>query len=329
SQETCLSLRRALFARESVMARPLRLTTLTPLVLLGLALLSIPAPAAEKAASRTVVDEVGRSVEVPAQVERIITLAPNLTEMIYALGLEERLVGVTNQCDYPPAVRAKPRVGDVVKPNLETIIELQPDLVLGTTAGNRRETVALLEEAGIPLYGVNPHSVEDILRSIRNLAALAGEPAAGEALAARLRARLEAVAARLATPDTPDALFVIWLEPLITAGSDTFLNDVLRRAGARSITARIPQSWPRLSVEEVIERNPDYLVLPDAHDLRERLARLAAVPPWKNLRAVEQQQIIWLNEGVLRPGPRLVDAIEELARALHPDDFELQAAEER
>ncbi|MFQ5664020.1 MAG: ABC transporter substrate-binding protein [Terriglobia bacterium] len=277
--------------------------------------------AAEKAQTRTVIDETGRAVRVPARIERIVSLAPSLTEIVYALGLEKRLVGVTNQCDFPRAARRKPKVGDVINPSVEKILELKPDVVLGTTAGNRRETVQALERLGVPLYGIAPRTVEDIFASIRHLAELAGVPQAGEELAARLRARLAALEARLGTSERPAVLFILWLEPLLTAGGDTFLNDVLRRAGAEAVTADLPQSWPRLSLEEVIERDPDYLVLPRTHSLQARLARLVHREPWRGLRAVKQQRVVWLDDPVLRPGPRIVDAIEELARALHPEAF--------
>lgn len=283
-------------------------------------------PAAERP-THQVVDETGREVRVPARIERVISLAPNLTEIVYALGQEGRLVGVSNQCDFPPAARGKPRVGDVINPSLERIIELRPDVVLGTTAGNRRETVQALEHARISLYGVAPRSVEGILTSIRHVAELLDVAPAGEELAGRLQARLDALPRRLADRRHPRVLFILWLEPLLTAGGDTFLNDILRRAGADSVTADVKEDWPRLSLEVVIERDPDYLVLPRSPSLEARLAELTSRPPWSRLRAVELHHIVWLDESVMRPGPRVAEAIESLARALHPEAFSpLEAA---
>lgn len=275
--------------------------------------------------TRTVVDETGRVLRVPVRIERIVSLAPNLTEIVYALGLEARLVGVTNQCDFPPAARAKPMVGDVLNPSLEKIIELKPDVVLGTTAGNRRETVEAVERAGLPLYGIEARNVEDILVSIQDVAGLLGVPEAGKALVGQLQARLAALGARLEKAWRPQILFVLWLEPLLTVGGDTFLNDVLSRAGAESVTAELHQDWPRLSLEFVIERDPDYLVLPRTFGLQARLARLAEGPPWREMRAVEHNRVVWLEDAVLRPGPRIVEAIEALARALHPEIFAREA----
>ncbi|MGH9803861.1 MAG: ABC transporter substrate-binding protein [Candidatus Acidiferrales bacterium] len=282
---------------------------------------SLPAAAAEETQFRSVVDETGRTVRVPARIERVISLAPNLTETLFALGLEDRLVGVTNQCDYPPEARQKRIIGDVLNPNLEEIIELKPDLVFGTTAGNRRETVDAFERLGIPLYGIDPHSVEDVLVSVRTIAELLGVPERGAALEARLRARLAGLHQRLNSVSRPRVLFAIWLEPLITVGGDTFLNDLLRRAGARSVTADIRADWPRLSLEVALELDPDFLVLPNSHSLKNRLADLSQRRPWQGLRAVEQGRVVWMDDAVLRPGPRIVDVIETLARELHPEAF--------
>jgi iron complex transport system substrate-binding protein len=270
---------------------------------------------------RTVVDETGRAVRVPARIERIVSLAPNLTEIFYALGVEDRLVGVTNQCDYPPAAREKRSVGDVVSPNLEETIDLRPDLVFGAKAGNRRETVEALERLGVPLYGIDPHSVEDVLVSVRTVAELLGVPERGRELEARLRTRLTILEQRLGSVSRPRVLFAIWLDPLITVGGETFLNDLLGRAGARSVTAEIETDWPRLSLEVALELDPDYLILPNSHSLKTRLADLSTRRPWQSLRAVEQGRVVWLDDAVLRPGPRIVDGVEALARQLHPEAF--------
>lgn len=304
-----------------------RLNPLWTVLLLVAALLAGPAAlAAAEPETRLVVDELGRTVRVPPVIRRVISLAPNLTEIIYALGAEDRLVGITNECDFPPAARSKTRVGDVINPSLEKIIELKPDVVLGTTAGNRRETVDILDRAGIPLYGVDTRTVEDVVGSIRHLADLLGIPEAGDALATRLETQLATLSEQLQNTDSPRILFAIWLEPLITVGNDTFLNDIIHRAGATSVTADLSQDWPRLSLEAVIERDPDYLVVPRAANLEERFSRMRTASAWGEVRAVRQSHVVWLDEAVLRPGPRIVQAIEELARALHREKLNSRTA---
>jgi iron complex transport system substrate-binding protein len=160
-----------------------------------------------------------------------------------------------------------------------------------------------------------------VLGSLRTVAELLGVPERGAQLDTRLRARLVELHQRLNSSPRPRVLFAIWLEPLITVGGDTFLNDLLRRAGARSVTADIQADWPRLSLEVALELDPDYLVLPNTHSLKNRLADLSQRRPWQGLRAVEQGRVIWMEDAVLRPGPRIVDVIETLARALHPEAF--------
>lgn len=268
---------------------------------------------------RLVVDETGREVRVPVRIERIVSLAPNLTEIVYALGQESRLVAVSDVCDYPPDARRKPKVGSVVTPSIETIIQLRPDVVLGTTAGNRRETVDALERTGIAVYGLDPRTVEGILVSIQHLADLLGVPEKGREVTAGLEAQLDGVAASLTQTAKPEVLFVLWLDPLLSIGPNTFIHDVLVRAGANSITADLHQNWPRLSIEEVIERDPDYLVLPRLPHLQARFDQLKQEAPWGSLRAVTTGHIVWLEDHVIRPGPRIAEAVADLARQLHPE----------
>jgi iron complex transport system substrate-binding protein len=275
------------------------------------------ATAGAETPTRTVQDETGRAVRVPDHIGRIVSLAPNLTEMVYALGVEERLVGITNQCDYPPEVKAKPRVGDVIQPSLETIVELRPDVVLGTTEGNRRETVEALEKLGIPLYGISTSTVPAVFSSLRHLAELVGVPARGEELAAELEARLAALEAELRSRHVkPRVLLVIWIDPLVTTGGGTFLDDLLTRGGAVSLTGGLSQKWPRLSLEEVTRADPDFLLLPRIESLEARWAEAREHEPWQSLRAVRENRVVWVDEGMIRPGPRIVEMMEALAAAL-------------
>jgi iron complex transport system substrate-binding protein len=283
---------------------------------------AVLAPWAAAQQLRLVVDETGRRVGVPARVERIVSLAPSITEILFALGLESRLAGVTDWCDFPPAAKSKPSVGQVISPSLEKIAALKPDLVLATTAGNRRETATAIEQLGIPLYGLNPRSVEEVLTSIRTLGELLHVPQAGADLEAGLRSRLKTVAARVGGRPRLRVLFVLWLEPLMSIGRQTFVHDALVRAGAESVSAERPEDWPRLSLEEALRQNPDYLILAHSPALERRLAALRTDPVWSTLHALRENRIVLLDEAVLRPGPRIVDAIEQLARALHPEAFE-------
>lgn len=282
-----------------------------------LALPSVGQNGAEPA-MRTVFDELGRELRVPVTINRIVSLAPSVTETLFALGLGDKVVGVTAFCDFPPEAREKQSVGMPVTPNLEILIELRPDVIIGSSTANEINTVRSIEALNLPLYGVgDPRTVEDIFESIQHIAELTGaEQRAGE-LITNLRARLRSVEESVADKPRASALYAIWLEPLIAAGGQTFLSDALRSAGAEPITAGMRVDWPRLSMEVVIERNPEVLVITRAHGLRETFERIRTQPGWSQLKAVRDNRIVWLDESAFRPGPRIVDVIADLAEQLH------------
>lgn len=267
-------------------------------------------------------DEIGRKVLVPQPVRRIVSLAPSLTETIYALGAQDRLVGDTDYCDYPPAALAKPKVGGAINPSLEHIVALRPDLVLVTKSLNRLETVVALEQLGIAAYATDPRSVQDVITSTAKLADLIGARDAGAALAADLRVRLSELKHLVGALPPKRVLFVVWAEPLISVGRDTFIADALRRAGAESVV-QSSQSWPHVNLEEIVRLQPEVLVFASSHS--ETVARdldaLAQLPGWRNLAAARNRRFAVISDAVNRPAPRLISAIEQLARQLHPQAF--------
>ncbi len=174
-------------------------------------------------------------MRVPQPVRRIVSLAPSLTETIYALGLQDRLVGDTDYCDYPPDAEKKAKVGGAINPSLERIVALHPDLVLVTKSLNRLETVRALAELGISSYATDPHTVGEIITSSEKLAGVLGVPEAGAAIASDMQHRLADLQRRIAPLPPKRVLFVVWTQPLISVGKDTFIADALRQAGAVSI----------------------------------------------------------------------------------------------
>ncbi len=277
-----------------------------------------PAPPA----TREVTDEVGRTVRVPLNPSRIVSLAPSLTETLYALGVEDRLVGDTDYCDYPPEARKKPKVGGFINPNLEQIAALHPDLVLVTKEANRLDTVRSLDALGIPSYATDPHTVEEIISSTQKLADVLNVPAAGKALADELQQRLAALQSKLSAAPSRRVLFIVWTEPLISIGRDTFIADALRRAGAVSIVDS-GQDWPQVSLEEVARLQPEYLVLASSHSGSgaHDFEALANRPGWWILDAVRNRHFAVVSDAIIRPAPRIVSVIEDLARQLHPEIF--------
>jgi len=267
---------------------------------------------------RLVTDQSGRRVDIPASPQRVVSLAPNITEIIYALGLGDRLVGDTDYCDYPPEAKLKPHVGSIVNPSLESIAALKPDLVFGTADANRRETADQLERLGIPLYGLAAHTFDDAMQSIEDVGDVLGQGAKARSIVEGLRKRAQAVEQRIQGQPRPRVLFVVWYRPLITAGSHTFLSDVIRRAGGIPLNEGLRGEWPRLSLEEVLRREPDVILFPRTESFSPALDEFTRLPGWRELRAVKEHHMYFVPETIMRPCPRLVDALEQLAGILHP-----------
>jgi iron complex transport system substrate-binding protein len=279
--------------------------------------------ASQTSSTQTVTDETGRRVVVPSTVNRIVSLAPNITETIYALGLEAKLAGDTDYCDTPAAAKLKPHVGSMLNPSLEAIVALHPDLVLAAAnSANRRETVDALARLGVAVYATDSRTVRGMFESIAHISNLAGAAEQGSALVARLQARLDALQTRLAERPLIHVLFVVWEDPLITIGQNTFIADALRWSGAESVVIA-KQDWPQLALEEVVRLQPEYIVFASGHSesSASQVSDLRSRPMWKGLRAVELGRVVNVSEEIDRPAPGLIDAIEELAHKLHPDAF--------
>ena len=281
------------------------------------------APPATPPAMREVVDEFGRAVRIPQLPQRIVSLAPSLTETLYALGVQDRLVGDTDYCDYPADAQKKKKVGGVINPNLEEIAALHPDLVLVTKEGNRADTVRALDTLGIPTYATQARNVNEVLTTTQKLANLLGVPEAGSSLTGDLQARLDALHGKLDAIPPTRALFIVWTEPLISVGKDTFVADAMRLADATSIVDA-KQDWPQMSLEEIAKLQPEYLVFAAGHfeEGARNFEALADRPGWRILDAVRQRRFAVVSEAVIRPSPRIVSAIEDLARQLHPAAFQ-------
>jgi len=273
-------------------------------------------------ALREVTDETGRIVKLPAQVRRIVSLAPSLTETVYALGLQDRLVGDTDYCDYPPDAVKKHKVGGAINPNMEEIAALKPDVVLVVKSLNRLETVRALEQLGIPVYSADPHTVIRVIESMKRLSDVLGAGSAGAALEQKLRDRLAAVQAKLKNIAPNRVFFVVWTEPLQSVGQNTFIADLLKYCGATSVVES-QQDWPKYSMEQAVRLQPEYLIFASSHsaNVKNDVEALAVKPGWSALEAIQKRKIAIVSDAINRPGPRIVDAVEELARQIHPDVF--------
>jgi iron complex transport system substrate-binding protein len=283
--------------------------------------------AANKRATKLVTDETGRRMAIPLNVQRVVSLAPNLTETIYALGLDAKLAGDTTYCDIPPAAKEKPHVGAPQDPSLEAIVALHPDLVLATTSINRAQTADALLKIGVPVYTSNPHTMAGMLSATATMADLLGASEQGAKLVAELQQRLDTLHVALQDRPMAHVLFVVWEDPLISIGQNTFIADALRWAGAESVIVA-SQNWPQVSMEEVVRLQPEYVVLTSDHltaETHERVNNLRDRPTWSELRAVKLGHVVMASDEFTRPSPGLVDAIEALAHELHPEVFPAKA----
>jgi iron complex transport system substrate-binding protein len=286
-------------------------------------------PAAKSAASqdnndaaltREVLDEAGRRVRVPLHLERVITLAPNLTEIVYAVGAGPILVGNTTYCDYPPEAKAVAKVGDTLHPNIEQIIALKPQLILVSTASQLEAFTKQLDERGIAVYLTDPHDLEGVFRSITALGALLGQPQRADKLVQDLRARASSVEAAVKMAKPVRVFYQVSREPLYTAGRDSFITDLIRRAGGVSVTADVDGAWPRYSEESALAARPEAIIMATGTGTDEGNGRVADA--LKKSPAALEKRVYGINGDYLsRPGPRLVDGLEELAHALHPEAF--------
>ncbi len=283
---------------------------------------SAPSISSASPVFREVTDETGRTVRIPQPVHRIVSLAPSLTETVYALGLQDHLVGDTDYCDYPADAQKKTKVGGGINPSLEQIAALHPDIVLVTKSFNRLETANALDGLGISSYATDPHTVEEIITSSKKLSDVLGVPEAGASVAGDMQRRLAELQQRIGALTSKRVLFVVWTQPLISVGKETFIADALRRAGAVSIVDS-EQSWPQVSLEEVARLQPEFLVFAASHSdsASPAVEVLASLPGWSIVEAVSNRRFAVISDAVNRPAPRIVAAIEDLARQLHPDAF--------
>lgn len=270
-------------------------------------------PAAPASFPLVLEDDRGVAVRMASVPRRVVSLAPNLTEIVFLLGQEERLVGVTRFCNYPPPAALLPRVGGIVDPDVERIVAAAPDLVLCTTDGNPRERVKVLEEMGIPCFAAGPQNLAAVFETIERIGEILGVPERGRKEANALRARAERVSREKGSP-APRVLFVVSTSPVIAAGNGTFLDEIVRIAGGRNAAAAFAGRYPRLSVEDLIHAGPD-VILVAAMSGVEKFS--PDVTRWGEVPAFREGDVFSLDgDLVTRPGPRMVAALEKVDEVL-------------
>ena len=280
-----------------------------------------PTPTADSPFPLTVTDGVGNTVTIEGEPERIISLAPSHTETLYALGLGDRVVGVTEFCNYPPEAAENPTVGGFSGVDLEQVVGLDPDLVLASTL-HMGDVVPALQEHGIVVFVDAPQSVLDVLETTSAIGEITGRGEAAEALVGAMQKRIDDVVAIVENAPRPTVFWELGAE-LYTVGPGSFINDLISMAGGENVAADADSPWPQLTVEAIVLKDPQVVVLAD-HNYGETAEMLMERPGWAEISAVKEGRVIEITDDdiVSRPGPRLVDGLEFLVRELHPDLFE-------
>jgi iron complex transport system substrate-binding protein len=286
-------------------------------IVLTAALLVIPL-LASRAQSVSAVDVRGKRVTLPAPPRRIVSLTPGNTEILFALGLKGRIVGVTEYCDYPAEARALPKVGDV-NISLEKVIALKPDLIVASASGNRMalERMERMQGSPLPLFVVDPQNLSELYAAIRSLGQITGQQRQADQLVRSMQERVQRVQQRASRAKTkPRVLFVIQEQPLWVVGSGNFMDEIVALAGGQNVTRDAGKGFFAYSLEKVVVRRPEVIIAG-----RETGLSIRDKAVWRQMPAVRNNAIYTLGPEAARPGPRLVNALEQLASLLHPALF--------
>lgn len=270
-------------------------------------------------APRTFVDDLDRKLYLAKVPKRIVSLAPSITEILFAIGLDEEIVGVTDFCNYPPAALTKPKV-TYSKPNLEVLVALEPQLVLAPPTFLRADLLAKLEQLKIPTFIIESQTLGSIFGHIQLLGRMVGRAPEANAFSADLRKQVMALTKKVEGRPRPTLLYVLNSEPLITVGPGSFIHHLIELAGGRNAAERANAPYPRLTMEEVLTQNPDILLFPIGEYEGIPQAEQDRWKRWKTLRAVQDEKLFQVRSDLLnRPGPRVLDGLRHLISLLHPE----------
>lgn len=272
-------------------------------------------------------DDFGHELTLEKPAQRIVSLSPAHTETLFTVGAGEQIVGNTDYCDYPEAAKSIQKVGGYSADSIsvETIVSLKPDLVLAESL-IQTATVDALVQANLPVFVSSASSYEDVFNNIIQAGKFTGHDQEAQELINSMNERIEKVQEKvkdIPEADRPKVFWEVWDEPLMTVGPNTFLDRLIREAGGINIFSDALVDYPSISAEEVIKRNPDFIMGPGTMSEQLDTEKLATQPGWENVNAIAKEQIVLLDDNISsRPGPRIVDAIELIAKALYPDLFE-------
>jgi iron complex transport system substrate-binding protein len=265
-------------------------------------------------------DEIGRIVRITNSPKRIVSMAPNLTEILFALGLREEIVGVTDFCDYPEAALTKQRIGGFVNPSIEKIVSLKPDLILGIRDGNRMDTVRRLSDLGLSVYVVDPAGFDGVVKTIENIGEVVRRREKSTEIIRKITKKKEAVVRLTQSLPKRKVFFQVGFSPIVTVGKGSLGDDLIRLAGGRSISENESGSYPVYGVETILSKAPEVIILSSMDSKRDYLNLIRMWQSWKELPAVKTNAIYVIDSNLVdRPTPRVVEGLEAMAGMIHPE----------
>jgi len=268
------------------------------------------------------IDDLGREVGFNRPPQRIVSLDPSVTEILFALELNSEIVGVTNYCDYPEQAKLKPRVGGYLDPNIEEIALLEPDLVVTTLKTETPKLIQQLENFGIQVFVLDPKKIDDIFDNISSLAMLVHREEKANHLIATLRERLDEIKKKVEGTYCPRVFLEMGAEPLISVGPGSFAHDLIEIAGGRNVFGQSISTYRRCTLEEILLADPEVIIICSMVSNDFCLRQRRWWNRWKNISAVRNNRICIVEANlVTRPGPRMVEGLEEIAKAIHPEKF--------
>ena len=263
------------------------------------------------------IDSLGREVEINETPKKVVSLAPAVTEILFELGLDEKIVGVTEFCNYPAAALEKSKMGGFRDPNIELVIAAEPHIVF-VAAGVQEELVERLEQLGITVFCIDAETVYQVISNIRLIGEIMGVSEVAQILADEMQARVAAVVLKVQDQERPVVFYEVWDEPLITAGPDSFIHNLIELAGGQNLAADAGSRFPQLSMEILFERDPDVYIANDFQSVSDIMTR----PRYENLTAVRTGRVYTINDDLINlPGPRVVQGLEKMAQMIHPELF--------
>jgi iron complex transport system substrate-binding protein len=286
------------------------------LVLLSLALVLTACTPTGQTPTQYVFDDLGRLVAINGTPQRIISLAPSNTEILFALGLGDKVVGVTDYCDYPPEALDKEKVGGYANPDIEKIVALNPDLIL-VAYGTPMDVINTLVGLGLTVFGIKTTDLDDLLNDIRRVGEITDKEVEAQALTSDMESRIQAVTNQTEELENrPRVFYIVWHEPLWTAGSGTFIHELIEKAGGVNICQNIT-GYKTINLEEVVALNPEIIITSEwSYDWAMNATELAST------NASQSGRIYTCDDNLVqRPGPRLVKGLEWFAHYIQPDIF--------